>query len=153
MTTRLTAQDAQLSLRGHAAAKGAEIHAKYGPDLGWHQLQRLLTDRACVRYPCELVFDAGPLHPGECAFASPRGAVPEAGFILYVHPYFRAQPGRVPWLVLYQLVLVNYGEFAGPEDAEAFGAAALGIGEDEYYRDLCALADELQAELPAQVGA
>ncbi len=153
MTTRLTAQDAQSSLRAHAAAKGAEVHARYGPDLGWHQLHRLLADRACVRYPCELVFDEGPLQPGECAFASPQGAVPEAGFILYVHPYFRTQPGRIPWLVLYQLVAVNYGEFAGPEDAEAFGAAALGMGEDEYYRGLCALADELQAALPAEAGA
>ena len=32
----------------------------------------------------------------------------------------------MPLLALYQLVLVNYGTFAGPDDAEAFDAAALG---------------------------
>jgi hypothetical protein len=46
-------------------------------------------------------------------------------------------------LVLYQLVLVNYGEFASPEDAESFGAAAVGLDREEYYERLCALADQL----------
>jgi len=50
---------------------------------------------------------------------------------------------QVPLLVLYQLVLVNYGVFAAPEDAEAFGAAALGLERDEYYHRVCQLADEL----------
>jgi hypothetical protein len=51
---------------------------------------------------------------------------------------------QVPLLVLYQLVLVNYGEFASPDDAETFGAAALGLAKDDYYHALCALADELE---------
>jgi hypothetical protein len=62
---------------------------------------------------------------------------------MHVHPHFAAQPDRVPLLVLYQLVVVNGGEFASPKDAETFGAGALGPSKDEYYRDLCALADEL----------
>ena len=51
---------------------------------------------------------------------------------------------QVPLLVLYQLVLVNYGAFAAAEDAETFGAAALGLSKDQYYQILCGLADELQ---------
>ncbi len=45
--------------------------------------------------------------------------------------------------MLYQLVLVNYGEFASAEDAEAFGAGALGISKDEYYVALCEMVDEI----------
>jgi hypothetical protein len=71
------------------------------------------------------------------------------GQSLYVHPLFMTQLERVPLLALYQLVLVNYGAFAAPEDAEAFGAAALGLARDDYYHLLCRVADELeQSVLP-----
>jgi hypothetical protein len=141
MPARLTAEDARQSLTAHVAAKGAEIFAKYGPRIGWHELVRILEDRACVRYPCEIVFDAGPLQPGEFAYPLARGPRPEDGFTLYVHPFFMTQLSRVPYLALYQLVVVNYGGFASPEDAETFGANALGISRDEYYAALCAMAD------------
>jgi hypothetical protein len=38
---------------------------------------------------------------------------------------------------------VNYGPFASPDDAETFGAAALGLDKDEYYARLCELADQI----------
>jgi hypothetical protein len=63
---------------------------------------------------------------------------------MYVHPLFMMQLDQVPLLVLYQLVLVNYGTFAAAVDAETFGAAALRLGREEYYRTLCGLTDELQ---------
>jgi len=49
----------------------------------------------------------------------------------------------LPCLVFYQLVAVNYGEFASPDDAVTFGAAALGLAEADYYRIVCELADRL----------
>jgi hypothetical protein len=55
------------------------------------------------------------------------------------------QLAMVPYLVLYQLVAVNYGEFASADDAETFAAAALGLPREEYYQVLCSLADELGA--------
>jgi hypothetical protein len=143
MPTRLTAEDARRSLREHVAAKGEEIRAKYGPRIGWAELQRILQDRSCVRYPCDIVFDAAPLQPGEFAWPAPKGDRPEDGFTLYVHPFFLTQLDVVPYLVLYQLVLVNYGPFASPDDAETFGAAALGLDKDEYYARLCELADQI----------
>lgn len=143
MPTQLTADDARQSLNGHVAAKGAEIFEKYGPELGWKELQRLLQDRACVRYPCEIVFDTGQLLRGEFAYPVSRGNTPEDGFTMFVHPMFMTQLDRVPYLVLYQLVLVNYGEFASSADAETFGASALGISRDEYYATLCEMADEI----------
>jgi hypothetical protein len=136
-------EDARESLAAHIAARGAEIRAKYGPRIGWAELQRILADRDCVRYPCVAVFEAGPLEPGEAAFPEPLGERPEDGFRLCLHPYFALDPDRAVLLALYQLVAINYGVFAAPDDAEAFGAAILGIAPEAYYTQLCALADEL----------
>jgi hypothetical protein len=143
MPTQLTADDARQSLNDHVAARGREIRAKYGPHIGWPELRQILEDRACVRYPCEIVFDAGPLEPGEFAHPVPKGERPEDGFTMYVHQLFLTRLAEVPALVLYQLVVVNYGEFASPDDAETFGAAALGISRDEFYHMLCELADQI----------
>jgi hypothetical protein len=138
--------DARQSLNAHVIAKGREIREKYGPAIGWEELLRLMEDRACVRYPCVIVFDSDPLEPGECAHPMPKGDRPEDGFALYVHPFFLAQLSQVPALALYQLVSVNYGVFASADDAEAFGASVLGLTKDEYYRTLCELADQLGGE-------
>ena len=146
MPVQLTADDARQSLNGHVAAKGTEIHSKYGPSIGWCELLLILDDRDCVRYPCEISFDEGILEPGEFAHPMPKGENPEDGFTIYVHPVFRLQLQVIPQLVLYQLVLVNYGEFASADDAETFGAAALGIDKDDYYNTLCGLAQEAGGE-------
>jgi hypothetical protein len=143
MSLQLTAEHARQSLNSHVAAKGAEIFEKYGPRIGWKELQLVLNDRACVRYPCGIVFDSSPLQAGEFAYPRPNGRRPEDGFTLYVHPRFMTDLARVPWLAFYQLVRVNYGEFASPEDAETFGAGALGISKEAYYAALCEMADEI----------
>jgi len=143
MATQLTADDARLSLSAHLAGKGAEIFAKYGPQIGWKQLQLILQDRSCVRYPCEIAFESAVLQTGEFAYPVPRSERPEDGFVIHVHPFFMTQLDRVPWLVLYQLVVVNYGDFASSDDAETFGAAALGLSKDEYYETICELFDQI----------
>lgn len=143
MSQRLTATDARQSLNAHVAAKGHELWEKYGPRVGWNELQQILQDRAFVRYPCELVFDPAPLEPGEFAHPVPRGDTPEEGFVMHVHPCFMLAPDRLPLLVLYQLVLVNYGDVASTDDAETFGAHALGMAKEDYYRAVCELADQI----------
>jgi len=140
MAIQLTAEDARQSLNAYVTARGAELRAKYGPHIGWPELRRILEDCTQVRYPCEIVFDAGPLQPGEFAHPVARGERPEDGFTMYVHPIFMTRLPQVPGLVLYQLVLVNYGEFASADDAETFGATALGLSRDEYYCTLCEMA-------------
>ena len=139
--------DARQSLNASAADAGARIYERYGPRIGWAQLLRLLLDRECVRYPCDIAFDPAHLQPGEFAYPAPKGDHPQDGFTIYVHPYFEPQLEQVPLLVLYQLVLVNYGRFAAAEDAEAFGAAALGLDRETYYQAVCRLADELAASV------
>ena len=144
MPTQLTADDARQSLNAHVAAKGAEIFEKYGPHIDWKELQHILKDEACVRYSCEIVFDSVGLQSGELAHPTPKGDQPGDGFTMFVHPLFMTQLPAVPAIVLYQLVLVNYGEFASPEDAETFGAAALGLSKNEYYDLMCGVADDLK---------
>jgi hypothetical protein len=143
MATQLTADDAKQSLTSHVEAKGIELFVKYGPRIGWGELQRLLADRAYVRYPCLVEFDAAPLQAGEFAHPVQKSEFPEDGFTMFVHPRFMLELDRVAYLVLYQLVAVNYGEFASADEAETFGAAALGLTRDEYYAALCAMADEI----------
>jgi hypothetical protein len=126
-----------------AAASGAELRQKYGPQIGWEQLLQILQDRTCVRYPCEIRFDAEPLLPGEFAHPEAKGSQPELGYTIYVHPAFAGQLPRVPYLVLCQLPLVNHGPAASPEAAETFGSCALGMTKEEYFRTLCAMADEI----------
>jgi len=147
MATQLTADHFKQSLNAHVASKGEEIHEKYGPNIGWKELQQVLKDRAAVRYPSEIVFDSSPLLEGEFAHAMPNSDNPNDGFKIYLHPYFSLQLERAPHLVFYQLVRVNYGEFASADDAEVFGSSALGMGKDEYYEILCEMADELSGEL------
>lgn len=145
MPKHLTTEDARQSLRDHVATKGAEVRAKFGPHIGWAKLNQLLEDRKFVRYPCTIAFHATPLQPDEFAYPEPLGPRPDAGFRICVHPRFEVDLDAVPALVLYQLVAVNYGDFATAEDAEEFGAAALGLDREEYYRTLCAMADKLPA--------
>ena len=149
MPKLLTADDARQSLNAHVASKGAELRAKYGSPIGYQTLQRILEDRAFVRYPCELVFSAEALQPGEFAHPKPKGEQPEDGFTMFVHPLYLTQLDQVAHLVLYQLVLVNYGEFASPDDAETFAAEALGKAKDDYYATLCDLADQVGVCSPA----
>lgn len=145
MATQLTADHAKESLNAHVASKGCDLFAKYGV-VGYQGLQAVLQDRACVRYPCEIAFDSTLLNPGEFAHAEQQGARPEDGFTIWVHPFFLLQLEKVPYLVYYHLVVVNYGVFASPDDAETFGAAALGLMREEYYEALCALADQISGE-------
>jgi hypothetical protein len=141
MEKKLTVEDAKESLTAHAADKGCQVREKFGPDIGWNELMALLEERSMVRYPCTIVFDTGGLHAGEMAHPEPLGESPEEGFKIFVHPVLMTRLHDVPAVVLYQLVLVNYGEFASATDAEAFGANALGISAEEYYEKLCEIAD------------
>lgn len=143
MPTQLTTDDFKQSLNAHVAAKGEEIRAKFGPDIGWNELQLILEDRACVRYPCEIRFGSQSLLEGELAHPIGKSQRPEDGFTIVVHPVFASDLDACVHLILYQLVLVNYGEFASSDDAETFGSAVLGLSKDEYYHGLCELADRL----------
>jgi len=143
MARHANAAGIRQALSAQVAAEGTEVWTKYGPNIGWPELLKLLQDRSCVRFPCDLRFDAGPLLPGEFAHAIARGKKPEEGYIIYIHPLYECQLQRVPYLVLHQLVLVNHGERATADDAETFGSCALGLSKAEYYTSLCELSGQI----------
>lgn len=82
---------------------------------------------------------------GSSGGRNPSGTIRARVFVLHLHPYFQDRPADAIALALYQLVLVNYGDFASPVEAESFGAAVLGMDRETYYRRVCQLADELAA--------
>ena len=143
MARRLNSEEARQTLSAQMASQAAEIYRRYGPEINWNKLTQILQDRTCVRFPCEIRFDSDPLLPGEFAHPVPKGNDPAEGYVIYVHPAFKTQLERTPYLVLHQLVWVNYGASAEPEDAEAFGAAALGLSKEQYFSALCELARQL----------
>lgn len=136
------AEDARPCLKADLAAKAAAIRDKYGPAIGWEELHNLLQDRQLTPFPCEVRFDAAPLLPGEFGHPVPKGPSREEGFIIYLHPLYADQLARVPYLVLHQLVLVNY-DSATADDAETFGSLALGLSKEDYYRALCDLSGQI----------
>jgi len=143
---RPTVRDGAIALQDHVAAVASLARDRYGPRVDGSAIRRMLEDRDIVRYPVAIVFDDQPLHPGEFAFAEPRGCGPQEGFTLFVHPYFQEQTDTLPMLIAYQLVRVNYGDVASHEEAEAFGAALFDMDRDEYYERICDLADSMPAQ-------
>ena len=92
---------------------------------------------------------------GGRTFTAAGEPIPEDGFTIYLHPLYEADKSVVPALVLYQLVVINYGDFASSDDAETFGSQALGLTREDYYQKLCALADRLptaEAAAPSACG-
>ncbi len=47
-------------------------------------------------------------------------------------------------LIAYHLVVPNYGDIAGADEAELFGATLLGLEVHDYYQALCAASDEVK---------
>lgn len=140
---RLTEADGRKALRDHATEKAEFARRKYGGNVDYAAVLSMLDDREIVRYPTRLCFDAGPLEPGEFAYAQPVGSHPRDGFRLCMHPAFEGREELLPLLVAYHVVRINYGEIATHEEAECFGATLMGMAVDDYYAALCAAGDEV----------
>lgn len=112
---------------------------------------RMLDDRAVVRYPVEVRFDAEPLEPGEFAMPIAVGDHPSAGYCLFMHPCFEQQPEVWPLLIAYHIPSINYGDIVTHDEAEHFGATLIGLDAEAYYGALCELADSIPGA-PGQPG-
>jgi len=143
MNTVPSERDGRVALRDHILALAETARSRYGPVTDRGGLLRLLGDRSIVRYPVETGFNAGPLQPGEFAHAQPLGEHPRTGFRIFVHPALLRRDDLWIRAVVYHLARVNYGDIAGPDECELFGANLLGLDVEEYYRALCELADAL----------
>lgn len=148
MRHKPTEQEGRESLIAHAVEKALEARAIYGgpfPGLTMEALEVLLCDRKFVRHPVRLEFNATALSSGEFAHPEPISQDdPSAGFVMHIHPAFEDRDDVIPLMVAYQLVIINYGDIAGHEAAESFGAALCGMDIDPYYQTLCQLADSVK---------
>ncbi len=127
----------------HAEAKAREIRSRYGPDIDHAVLLRILEDRRSIRYPVEIRFTADGIEPGMFGKTEQIAEDPADGYVIYLHEHFRDRPEVLPALVLYQSVLVNYGDLATAYDAEIFGSGVLGMDQDEYYELIVDLTDSI----------
>jgi hypothetical protein len=127
----------------HATVKAAEIRDRYGPDIDYPAVLRILEDRRCIRYPVEIRFVADGIEPGMFAKAEPVSKDPADGYVISLHRSFEDRPDVLPALILYQSVLVNYGDLATAVDAELFGSGVLGLDRDAYYAQIANLTDSL----------
>jgi hypothetical protein len=149
MNPRPTAEEARQSLRDHVVTKAIDARRGRVVPIDRAEMMRLLDDRAVVRYPLGVRFDAEPLRAGEFACLERLGERPSDGFCLFIHPMFESVDELIPLLIAYYIPSVNYGEVATHVEAELFGAALLGIDVEEYYRILCSVADTVAAPADA----
>jgi hypothetical protein len=147
MARHFRTESAHRRFSAELARKAIELRQKYGPVIDWENLQRVLHDPQFAPFPCEIRFDAKPLLPGEFAHTIAPGPQPGQGYVICLHPQYASQLARVSYLVLHQLVLINYGACATADDAETFGALALGLSREDYYQALCELSGQLGDEL------
>ncbi len=143
MAERLSEEDGRIALREHVVEKAMDARLRHGLYIDADEMVRVLDDRAVVRYPVGIRFDAEALEPGEFAWPMPLGDSPSKGFCLFIHPCFEDQPDAWPLLIAYHIPSINYGEIATHEEAELFGATLLGLEKDEYYNALCELTDSI----------
>lgn len=127
----------------HAADKAREIHERFGPTIDYPALLRILKDRKSIRYPIEIKFVSDGVEPGLFGKTEQVSDDPSDGYVIFLHEDFRDRPEALPALVLYQSVLVNYGDLATAVDAELFGAGVLGMDRDDYYGLIAGLTDSL----------
>lgn len=127
----------------HATEKAREIHSRYGPDIDYAVLLRILDDRKSIRYPVEVRFVSDGIEPGLFGKTEPISGNPDEGYVISLHASFKDRLDVLPALILYQSVLVNYGDLATAIDAEIFGAGVLGLDRDDYYALIVDLTDGL----------
>ena len=137
-----TAEEGHAALRQHVVQVAAAARERRGVPADRAAVEALLDDRAVVRFPTRLRFDAGPLELGEFAWARQLTGDPADGFDLVVHPALEDDP-RLPLAVAYHLPSINWLEVVTHVEAELFGATLLDLDVDDYYARLCALADGL----------
>jgi hypothetical protein len=67
--------------------------------------------------------------------------------VLYLRPRLCERPNLVVLAVASMIPLINCGEVISDEHCLRYGATLLGMMEEEYYREICALADWAGSEV------
>ncbi len=147
-------EDSLLDHLRHQATGARGRHGGLGPT----NLETFLNDRDCVRYPTRLVLEFGDMGPHQ--FAQPdrdyRSDQPDAR-VIYLRPILGSRPDLIALAVSYMIPVVNCGQIVNDEHCLEYGAALMGVTVDDYYGQICGLAEfvgaeELQADQEASSG-
>ncbi|MCM8857626.1 MAG: hypothetical protein LC541_18310 [Candidatus Thiodiazotropha sp.] len=130
----------------HAIEKAKEIRSRYGPDIDYPTLLQLFEDRRCIRHPVEIRFVSDGIEPGLFGKTELVSDNPDDGYVISLHQQFESQPEVLPALILYQSVLVNYGDLATADDAELFASTVLDLDREIYYTQIVTLTDALWSD-------
>lgn len=136
----------QQSLREHLVAQAIVAHQKHGP-LTADKLEALLHDPDCLRHPVRLIFEFGEMAMHQ--FAQPDidwRNTEQDGRVLYVRPLLRERPDLLPLAIAYMIPLINYGDIITDDHCRSYGAMLLGMMEEEFYQQICELAELVGAE-------
>jgi hypothetical protein len=147
LSTAELARRGERSLRDHLCSLAIVASQKHGP-ITCDKLDALLQDFDCLRYPVRLVYEFGEMAAHQ--FAQPDNDwqnTSQDGRVLYLRPLLRERRDLVPLAVAYMIPLINYGDIIADDHCLLYGAALLGMTEDEFYRQLCSLADWAGAEV------
>lgn len=127
--------------------QGQEAREKHG-SLSPSNLETILSDTECVRHPTRLVLEFGEMAMHQ--FAHPDIDVrDDSGLsrVIYMRPILGKRPDLIALAVSYMIPVINYGnKMIGDEHCQVYGAALMGMTEDEYYEAICSLADFVGAE-------
>ncbi len=128
-------------LWAHADTTAERILERLGGPLDGRNLATLLNDGACLRYPTSVKFTEEALE-GDL-FAQPvfQGDGSAMLCVLHVHPRYQFHPTALPHLVAYMAAVINYADAADSDLCEHFGAMLVGQSRDDFYQNVCDLAD------------
>ena len=146
MSTEELARLGEDSLKERLLEQATFAHMKHRP-LTPDSLPGLLADPDCVRYPTRLVYEFGEMAMHQFAQPDLDLGDPEGrGRVLYLRPMLRDHPDLALLAVAYMLPVINYGEIIQDEHCLLYGAALLGLMQEEFYKKICDLADFVGSE-------
>lgn len=131
----------QDGLIDHVRDRAIQIHRTYH-GIRPSNLGTFLEDRSAVRYPVRLILEFGNM--AEHQFAQPEPDVGPSGerrIALFVRPTLGERPDLLCLAVVYMIPVINYGDAATDPLCLLFGATAQGLMAEEFYRQICAMAD------------
>lgn len=127
--------------------QGQEAREKHGA-LSPSNIETVLSDIDCVRYPTRLVLEFGEMAMHQ--FAHPDADIRDEsgqGRVIYIRPILGKRPDLMALAVSYMIPVINYGDkMIGDEHCQVYGAALMGMTEEIYYKAICDLADYVGAE-------
>ncbi len=112
---------------------------KYKTPLLGKYLLDFLNDRKCVYHRLKMVYDQDPLNEDEFAYMHQVDKNPSKGFMLYMHPVYKDDLEALPYLVLYHIPVINFGNNVTHEVSELFGSRLMNMSVENYYQKLCEL--------------